>query len=122
MIPFRSAEVQTDPVTLTSDTTMKGNLARSSCFEESRSYSDVPQVPNGGLRSSSSSTSRSNAAAAKLTPASNGNFPFVHLFYLLRLSVRARQILSLNLKKLALMDCTFNRLRCMKYFPFSLSV
>ncbi|KAL5258878.1 hypothetical protein ACHWQZ_G009365 [Mnemiopsis leidyi] len=74
-LPKKSTEVQTDPVSLTSDSSMKGNLARSSCFEESRSYSDVPQVPNGGLRSSgSSSASRSavNAAAAKPTLASNG--------------------------------------------------
>ena len=29
---------------------MKGNLARSSCFEESRSYSDTSQAPNGGVK------------------------------------------------------------------------
>jgi hypothetical protein len=51
---------------------MKGNLARSSCFEESRSYSDNSHIPNGGIKSASTSRSPSNAAAAKPSSASNG--------------------------------------------------
>ncbi|XP_063680284.1 myosin-13-like isoform X2 [Bolinopsis microptera] len=70
ILPKKSTEVQTDPITFTTDSSMKGNLARSSCFEESRSYSDTSTAPNGGVKAAlpaakpSSATTNGGAAVA----------------------------------------------------------